>query len=48
MTVRVQVGDELDEVVCRHSAAERIREVAAVGGPKVFEALESLACYFDW
>jgi hypothetical protein len=43
VTIRVHVDDELDKVIRRHSAAERIHKVATVGSPKMFEALESLA-----
>ena len=48
VAVRVQVRDELDEVVRRHSAAERINEVATVGGAKVFQILEFLAHCIRW
>jgi len=48
MTVRVQVGDELYEIVCRHSTAKRIHEVATVCSAEMFEVLEPLARCIEW
>ena len=46
--VRVQVRDELDEVVRRHSTTERIDKVATVSGAKVFQAFEFIARCIKW